>query len=671
MKMPQRVERILLLICILFIGIIYFHNIARDIFGGDNGDLVTAAYVLGVAHPPGYPLLMIFGYALSHSPISLPVVSKVALVSVFSSLIALLFFYRLTLRETKSILISTITTLILAFSYLFWLYTELPEVFALNTLFVIMQLSAGFRFIDTGKFRYLYFLAFFCGLSLTNQHEILLLYPALVILIARKGKCILRKPLSLFYASMFFLSGLLPYIYIPIAASRNPPVNWDHATNLSNFFRLVLRQDYNGISGSSHSLSLSERLPILHNYLNSLISEYSLLIFIICLLGSIWLFVKNKSKFSAILIAFILSGPLCIFYIDPFISQVDQLGIIERLYIQSFVVFLFCLPYGLLFIKQTAEMILSRKIYTNAILSVFFVVPIMMVRYNFPKTDLSKSHIGDTYGYQLLAEIPKNGVFIPYGDVSAFNTWYVHYVLGFRPDIEIINFNSAINSPLLKRIIYKYIAEHPKERVNDDKIVKLYIQEVIKKRQIYALFLPAGLSETMILIPRGLNAEMIQRRDFPEAKIFSMVIRHNLQGVSVPKRASLTPAEQNGLTPNITSYYSDAYTAIGKTYLDYYDDQKTAEQYFQKAVEVDYENHLALADLGTVQFLLHRPCKQTVNSLEKAIYYYPLSQIYYWKLRKVLLACHSPKEALRILAQKYTYYFHSNMVQDMQKLNGK
>jgi len=71
-----------------FIGIIYFHNLTRDIYGGDIGDLVTSAYVFGVAHPPGYPLFSLIGYIFSHLPIALPVVSKVGLISVFSSLAA-------------------------------------------------------------------------------------------------------------------------------------------------------------------------------------------------------------------------------------------------------------------------------------------------------------------------------------------------------------------------------------------------------------------------------------------------------------------------------------------------------------------------------------------------------------------------------------------------------
>ncbi len=34
----------------------YIRTCSPTVTGGDNGELITAAYVLGVAHPPGYPL---------------------------------------------------------------------------------------------------------------------------------------------------------------------------------------------------------------------------------------------------------------------------------------------------------------------------------------------------------------------------------------------------------------------------------------------------------------------------------------------------------------------------------------------------------------------------------------------------------------------------------------
>src|SRR3989344_8286706 len=52
----------------LSVSLLYLKNLTRDIYAGDLGDLVTAAYVFGVPHPPGYALFTLLGSILS--PIS-------------------------------------------------------------------------------------------------------------------------------------------------------------------------------------------------------------------------------------------------------------------------------------------------------------------------------------------------------------------------------------------------------------------------------------------------------------------------------------------------------------------------------------------------------------------------------------------------------------------------
>ena len=44
--------------CAIFLATttVYIRTCSPTVTGGDNGELITAAYVLGVAHPPGYPL---------------------------------------------------------------------------------------------------------------------------------------------------------------------------------------------------------------------------------------------------------------------------------------------------------------------------------------------------------------------------------------------------------------------------------------------------------------------------------------------------------------------------------------------------------------------------------------------------------------------------------------
>src|SRR3989344_9533560 len=111
-------KRIVVLIFFTLVRVIYLHNLTRDVYSGDIGDLVTAAYVGGIAHPPGYPLFTLLGFIFSRLPISFEVVTKVAFISAIASVFGLIFFYKLYFQITKSIFISILSTSILAFSYL-------------------------------------------------------------------------------------------------------------------------------------------------------------------------------------------------------------------------------------------------------------------------------------------------------------------------------------------------------------------------------------------------------------------------------------------------------------------------------------------------------------------------------------------------------------------------
>ena len=369
-------KKILLATFFILTSAVYLNNVTRDVYSGDIGDLATAAYVFGVPHPPGYPLFTFSGFILSHLPFTIPPVSKVALVSIISSLAALIFFYKFSLREVKSFSIALLSTSILAFSYMFWFFTEIPEVFALNNFFVIILFYFAVGFYEKRKSKDLYILSFLVGLSLTNQHQIILIFPSLFLLMLPSLKIFIKKWPILIKSILSFTLGLSLYIYVPLAALREPVINWNNPSSIQNFLHLVLRQDY--ATFTRGSLQIYERLPIIDVYFSSLLNNYSILIVLICVAGIFYLLKNDKLKFASYISAFLLSGPIFIFYIMPAIVDADALGVIERLYTQSFVIFLFFLPYGFLLIQSLIKRFIPKKINAAIFLAVFLIVPIQM-----------------------------------------------------------------------------------------------------------------------------------------------------------------------------------------------------------------------------------------------------------------------------------------------------
>jgi len=53
------------LLFLLFFSFYCFFQI-KSIYGGDSGDFVTAAWVWGIPHPPGYPFYSLISSVLVH-----------------------------------------------------------------------------------------------------------------------------------------------------------------------------------------------------------------------------------------------------------------------------------------------------------------------------------------------------------------------------------------------------------------------------------------------------------------------------------------------------------------------------------------------------------------------------------------------------------------------------
>ncbi|KKS03653.1 MAG: Transmembrane protein, partial [Candidatus Curtissbacteria bacterium GW2011_GWA2_41_24] len=117
--------------------IVYIITLSRSVYFGDSGEFIAVAKTLGIAHPPGYPLYTMLAHLFTYLPFgNLPF--KVNLFSAVTSSLTVVVVYFICLKLTKNRLAAVSASLFLAFSYLFWLYSLVAEVFSLNNLFVAL-----------------------------------------------------------------------------------------------------------------------------------------------------------------------------------------------------------------------------------------------------------------------------------------------------------------------------------------------------------------------------------------------------------------------------------------------------------------------------------------------------------------------------------------------------
>ncbi|XP_058149363.1 protein O-mannosyl-transferase TMEM260 isoform X4 [Dasypus novemcinctus] len=222
--------------------------------GGDSGELITAAYELGVAHPPGYPLFtLVAKLAIVLFPFGSVAYRVNLLCGLFGAVAASLLFFTV-FRLSGSYAGGILAAGVFSFSRLTWQWSIAAEVFSLNNLFVglLMALTVHFEEAATAKERSKIAKtgAFCCGLSLCNQHTIVLyilcIIPWILFRLLKEKELSLGSLLKL---SLYFSAGLLPYLYLPISSYLNQARwTWGDQTTLLGFLTHFLREEYGTFS---------------------------------------------------------------------------------------------------------------------------------------------------------------------------------------------------------------------------------------------------------------------------------------------------------------------------------------------------------------------------------------------------------------------------------------
>lgn len=646
---------------------LYIHNASRDIYGGDVGDLVTAAYTWGIAHPPGYPLFTFLGAIIIHSPLPFPPVFKMGLISIFSSITALYIFYRLCSYLTRSFFVSLLSTSMLAFSYLFWLYALLPEVFALNSLLLLLILFLGVLFYKTGKITYFFLLAFFAGLSLTHHQTILLIFPSIVLLCVKHLRSVILSRKNVFYVLLLFLLGFSVYVYVPLAASRNPVINWDDPKTLDGFLRLILRKDYGTFqAGNFGYSSLLERMVVLKHYITMIISTITFPATLVSLGGMWYMFRKERVIFFAFIIGFLLLGPLFNFYAAFPVQNAFILGASERFYIPSSIILLLFFSYGLYALKTLGDAYFSKKILTYIVLSAFFILPILLFKYNFPKTNLSQLTVGNKLGNDMLLNLPLNAVLLLGGDNYVFNTWYVHYVLGIRPDIQLVQIGEFANNSFLEKEKALYRNKYPNEK-DPNKVFVGALFNIKKTRPVYSTASLGYSGDTIMWVPYGLISQMIDESEIPTEEEYIRKNSEIWKKINPKKRIDLTASERNLTLLGIYALYSDSLVKTGNFIFQNYSNIKDSVSFLNKAVDVDPNISRSYSSLAYIQHISLRECAKAQGNIEKALGLDPTEKSYYMQNYILSIDCIPNVKKAKATADTYRSIFKKNIIEDIKK----
>ena len=206
---------------------------------GDGGELITASYTLGVAHPPGYPLYVLIGKLFGMLPVG-TIAFRYNLMSAVSAALAAGLVAATVIRlsprvgdleASPRLTIGLAAGLIVAFAPLVWSQAIVTEVYALNlALLSAFLLSLAFQ---GNRSSFLAGLLF--GLSLTAHATSLFMFPLALIVIPRTS-----------WPKMFagILAGLTPLLLVPLLSRSESPVVWGRPDSLSGWWWLITARLY-------------------------------------------------------------------------------------------------------------------------------------------------------------------------------------------------------------------------------------------------------------------------------------------------------------------------------------------------------------------------------------------------------------------------------------------
>jgi hypothetical protein len=267
--------------------VVYGSTLAPTVTLTDSGELIVAAYGLGVAHPPGFPLWVM----LAHLASLVPIGSVAMRINFSSAIFAACACAMLTLVVAELLITACFVAprrrnktarkdsnierplakrllmfapavgagLLMAFSRTLWAYATIAEVYTLNALLVLLVFFLVVRWrrriiearTDSSAAvaihdKWIYAAAFVFGLAMGVHHvTVALTLPAIAVVVYRTEGLKFFASRRLLYAALISVGALiLVYGYLPWAASRSPTMNWGNPRSLQEIWWHITGRQY-------------------------------------------------------------------------------------------------------------------------------------------------------------------------------------------------------------------------------------------------------------------------------------------------------------------------------------------------------------------------------------------------------------------------------------------
>ncbi len=442
---------------------------ATNIGFADSDELLTVGYHLGVAHPPGYPLYILLLFLFTHLPLGLSVATKGHLLSAFLGSLSLAFVFATcwqivdywTRKVVKKsfwstpggkLLIAFVSTSFLGASFLFWQYSTITEVFALNNLFVsviIYLLVLGLLQPEIITAKWWIRLSFLFGLALSHHQTVVLMLPAVLLLMLwNKQQLNIHVLIRMMFTGL--VGFLVPFLLLWWFASRGAPVSWHIDPGVNGLMRMIFRQEFSGTlvetGEQTHAyfaqLNWAKLQAALPPYFHLITQYFGWLVVLVVVVGLLTVYAHHKKLFVLILIGYLSTG-VALVGMMGWPQHIGQQANNSRQYLLGFMWLPLLLAPGLLLVAHRLMRglaVLANKQKTSGPILILLLLAVVAWRIKTVNSQINYQTAAittDFYG-QILNQVEPNSLLACFSDTTCFALLYQQTILRTRPDVIIL-----------------------------------------------------------------------------------------------------------------------------------------------------------------------------------------------------------------------------------------
>ncbi len=412
----------------------------------DSNDLLLAAEAMGLAHPPGYPLLILLLAGIQHcfSNISMVVISgwvSATLMGLAAGLIFLIIGDMV--RRIKPSFSQDVSIIV---PVLLWLTTPLNWV--LGTVIEVMPF--GIVLILLGTFfcvRKMYGWAAFFSVLASLHHPLLLLLTGSVwvysLLLTRfQTKRLIRMGLGAGAALLFVV---ISYWTVAHAA---PKYSWEIPQSLSEWWQMFTRQTYTESGSAIEMFNQGANISVGMESIGLwtkwwLWDQWGWLMGIFCVVGIGSLIYLRQRKWLGIIVGLLMVyGPGVAFYVKhPATFRLTETAIWwgTALRERMFYIFLLLLPFLAFLGVYVLLKPLQKRVWVQwAILFILLIVCGWRVGGQFSQGSMDTgANATAVYSEQVLTSLPEKAILVAQTD-EVFNFLYAQLALHIREDVSVV-----------------------------------------------------------------------------------------------------------------------------------------------------------------------------------------------------------------------------------------